>query len=136
MGLGRGSWLRSYAAGWIPECRNDNIHHRAISPTSGTESREPVNPGVRNTARLKGHEGGPSHAHRSLHVRAAVCGQVAQRGDDMKKSGAGQDPAASKLISRRIAELGDWRGTTLSRMRSLIKEADPDVVEELKWVKP
>jgi hypothetical protein len=38
-----------------------------------------------------------------------------------------------KLISERIAELGDWRGKTLARMRALIKEADPDVVEEWKW---
>src|SRR5204863_665132 len=42
----------------------------------------------------------------------------------------------SKLISTRIAELGDWRGTTLGRMRALIKQADPEVVEEWKWVKP
>jgi hypothetical protein len=42
--------------------------------------------------------------------------------------------AASKLISERIAELGDWRGKTLARMRTLIKEADPDVVEEWKWM--
>jgi len=41
--------------------------------------------------------------------------------------------AASKLIDDRIAELGDWRGDTLARMRSLIREADPDVLEELKW---
>src|SRR5665647_248634 len=54
----------------------------------------------------------------------------------MKKSGASQGQSASELISKRIAELGDWRGETLSRMRKLIKEADPDVVEELKWVKP
>lgn len=54
----------------------------------------------------------------------------------MKKSGANQGPSASELISKRIAELGDWRGQTLSRMRTLIKEADPDVVEEWKWVKP
>jgi hypothetical protein len=44
--------------------------------------------------------------------------------------------SASELIDKRIAELGDWRGETLARMRQLIKEADPDVVEELKWVKP
>ena len=44
--------------------------------------------------------------------------------------------SASKLITKRVAELGDWRGETLSRMRKLIKEADPDVVEEWKWVKP
>jgi hypothetical protein len=51
----------------------------------------------------------------------------------MKKSGAGQSQPASKLISKRIAELADWRGETLGRMRKLIKEAVPDVVEEWKW---
>src|SRR5205809_1748672 len=54
----------------------------------------------------------------------------------MKKSGASQDQSASELISKRFAELGDWRGETLSRMRKRIKDADPDVVEEWKWVKP
>ena len=44
------------------------------------------------------------------------------------------EKSASELISKRIAELGDWRGDTLSRMRKLIKEADPDVVEEWKWM--
>ncbi len=53
----------------------------------------------------------------------------------MKKSGANPGQSASQLISQRIAELGDWRGETLSRMRELIKQADPDVVEEWKWVK-
>jgi len=52
----------------------------------------------------------------------------------MKKSGAIQGKPASDLISKRIAELGDWRGETLSRMRKLIKEAEPDVVEEWKWM--
>ena len=54
----------------------------------------------------------------------------------MKKSDASQDQSASELLSKRIAELGDWRGETLRRMRKLIKKADPDVVEEWKWVKP
>lgn len=53
----------------------------------------------------------------------------------MKKSDASQASSASELISRRIAELGDWRGKTLGRMRKLIREADPDVVEEWKWAK-
>jgi hypothetical protein len=53
----------------------------------------------------------------------------------MTKSGASEGQSASELISKRIAELGDWRGKTLSRMRQLVKEADPDVVEEIKWVK-
>ena len=44
--------------------------------------------------------------------------------------------AADKLISQRIAELDDWRGETLARMRALIREADPDVVEEWKWGGP
>jgi len=52
----------------------------------------------------------------------------------MTKSDASQGQSASELISKRIAELGDWRGETLSRMRQLIKEADPDVVEEWKWM--
>ena len=52
----------------------------------------------------------------------------------MKKSSARQGQSASELISKRIAELGDWRGKTLGRMRKLIKEADPDVVEEWKWM--
>jgi len=54
----------------------------------------------------------------------------------MKKSGASQGESASELISKRIAELGDWRGETLSRIRKLIKKADPDVVEEWKWMNP
>jgi hypothetical protein len=53
----------------------------------------------------------------------------------MKKA-ASTEGSASGMIDRRIAELGDWRGKTLSRMRKLIKEADPDIVEEWKWVKP
>ena len=51
----------------------------------------------------------------------------------MKKSAASQG-SASELISKRIDELGDWRGKTLKRMRALIKKADPDVVEEWKWM--
>jgi hypothetical protein len=54
----------------------------------------------------------------------------------MKKSDANQDLPASELISQRIAELADWRGKTLGRMRQLIKKADPDVVEEWKWANP
>src|ERR671935_471621 len=42
---------------------------------------------------------------------------------------------ASKLIDKRIRELGDWRGKTLSKVRGIIKQADPDIVEEWKWVK-
>ena len=54
----------------------------------------------------------------------------------MKKSGASEGQPASELISKKIAELGDWRGKTLGRMRKLIKDADPDVVEEWKWMGP
>src|SRR5580693_310502 len=54
----------------------------------------------------------------------------------MKKSGVSQGRPASQLISDRIAELGDWRGKTLGRMRKLIKNADADVVEEWKWTTP
>jgi hypothetical protein len=51
----------------------------------------------------------------------------------MTESGESERQPASELISNRITELGDWRGETLGRMRKLIKEADPDVVEEWKW---
>jgi hypothetical protein len=54
----------------------------------------------------------------------------------MTKSDANEGDRAAARIDQTIAELGDWRGETLSRMRKLIKEADRDVVEEVKWVKP
>jgi hypothetical protein len=53
----------------------------------------------------------------------------------MKKPDITEGQSASELVDKRIAELGDWRGKTLSRMRRLIKEADPEVVEEWKWAK-
>jgi len=56
-----------------------------------------------------------------------------------KKSGSTEGTAggpASQQIDTRIKDLGDWRGETLARMRMLIKQADPEVVEEWKWVKP
>ena len=51
----------------------------------------------------------------------------------MTPSGSPKSKSPSQLIDERIKELGDWRGKTLSRLRALIKEADPDVVEEWKW---
>jgi hypothetical protein len=54
----------------------------------------------------------------------------------MAKAGSHDGQTASELISRRIAELDDWRGTTLGRVRTLIRAADPDVVEEWKWGGP
>jgi len=54
----------------------------------------------------------------------------------MKKSDTIPDESASELISKRITDLGDWRGEALGRMRKLIKKADPDVLEEWKWMNP
>ena len=54
----------------------------------------------------------------------------------MTKSSAPQDESPSQLIDAKIEELDDWRGKTLSRLRALIKQADPEVVEEWKWRKP
>ena len=51
----------------------------------------------------------------------------------MKKSGSQNGKSPSQLIDARIKELGDWRGEMLSRLRTLVKEADPEVVEEWKW---
>ena len=53
----------------------------------------------------------------------------------MKASDSNEGTSASERIDERIAELGDWRAETLSRMRKLVKQADPDVIEEVKWVK-
>ena len=57
----------------------------------------------------------------------------------MKKSGAAEEKAGdspSRLIDARVKKLGDWRGETLARVRAIIKQADPDVIEEVKWRKP
>jgi hypothetical protein len=54
----------------------------------------------------------------------------------VKKSSATTGQSASEMISKRVEELGDWRGKALSRMRKLIQAADPDVVEEWKWGGP
>jgi hypothetical protein len=54
----------------------------------------------------------------------------------VERSASSKEKSASELISERIRELGDWRGKTLLRVRQLIKEADPEIVEEWKWVKP
>ena len=51
----------------------------------------------------------------------------------MTSSGSQEDRSPSQLIDARIADLGDWRGEMLSRLRGLVKEAEPDVVEEWKW---
>ena len=53
----------------------------------------------------------------------------------MKTADSNESRPASERIDKIVADLGDWRGETLSRMRKLVKEADPDVVEEVKWVK-
>src|SRR6202171_3891166 len=77
---------------------------------------------------------------RSVHVRAALCRRAAQwvrrqrtRVNAMSKSEARKEMSPSKLIDARIKELDDWRGKTLSHVRALIKQADPEVVEEWKW---
>jgi hypothetical protein len=57
----------------------------------------------------------------------------------MKKGGSGErngEESPSQLIDAKIRELGDWRGDTLARLRALIRQADPEVVEEVKWIKP
>jgi len=73
-------------------------------------------------------------ARKELEKPAPGDGQNFQE-ENMNQSSLTEGRSASELIDQRIAELGDWRGETLSRMRELIKEADPDVVEEWKWEK-
>ena len=76
----------------------------------------------------------PEAAHRELMPRGRQRLTAGNVDEKMKRSAASEGQSASELISKRIAELGDWRGETLSRMRMLIKEADADVVEEWKWM--
>jgi hypothetical protein len=59
--------------------------------------------------------------------------KTARRGAGMKKRATAAGGSPSRLIDARIAELGDWRGATLARVRALIKQAVPEVVEEWKW---
>ncbi len=56
--------------------------------------------------------------------------------EEMKKSGSRESKSPSQLIDAKIKELGDWRGKMLSRIRTLVKDADPEVVEEWKWSVP
>jgi hypothetical protein len=79
---------------------------------------------------MESEEGGPVMTDTAVPATPAAI----SAGKNMKKSGASQGQSASELISKRIAELGDWRGETLGRMRKLIKETDPDVVEQWKWM--
>src|ERR1700704_5348992 len=77
---------------------------------------------------------------RSVHVRAALCRRAAQWAtrqrtgvNAMSKSESRNKMSASAMIDERIRELGDWRGEMLSRLRTLIKQAIPELVEEWKW---
>lgn len=63
------------------------------------------------------------------------CYSLQPEEERMKDPGSNGGPSAAEQIDRRIAELGDWRGETLGRVRQLIKAADPDIVEEWKWAK-
>jgi hypothetical protein len=74
------------------------------------------------------------HFHPETPLPAALVRKLIKARIAESKSRATQGQSAPDLISKRIAELGDWRGKTLGRMRNLIKEADPDVVEEWKWM--
>jgi hypothetical protein len=61
---------------------------------------------------------------------------MCRRENEMKKTDSVQDESPAQLIDAKIEELGDWRGKALGEVRRLIKEADPEIVEEWKWRKP
>jgi hypothetical protein len=80
----------------------------------------------------------PANRHAVLEMRESALAALNRGGDGMKarvaqEGTASRSESPSRLIEARIKELGDWRGQTLSRVRALIQEADPDVVEEWKW---
>jgi hypothetical protein len=90
---------------------------RQATPTSGTDGQRSFRP------------------HRGISALAGacrICHVQLRRGPTM----ANDKTDASKLLDDRIRELGDWRGKTLGKVRRMIKEADPEIVEEWKWVKP
>lgn len=68
--------------------------------------------------------------------KAATRPRRPSAGKGPKKAPSGKPAAGSQGIDAKIKSLGDWRGKTLARLRTLIRAADPDVVEEVKWVKP
>jgi hypothetical protein len=67
---------------------------------------------------------------------ACGAGRTTGKESPMKQTGSRETKSASEMIDGRIAELGGWRGETLARLRALVKEADPDIVEEWKWNVP
>ena len=75
---------------------------------------------------------------RAIFPSARHRGRLAKRrvGENMKPTSRPDGEVASANITKRIEELGDWRGETLARIRQLIHDADPDILEEWKWVKP
>src|ERR1700761_3892276 len=97
-------------------------HQRGRSGNEEVYGRVGTHGGVR--ARLAFFE-------RDVLVRAAVCRQVAQGATHMKRPVAAE--SASRLIDERIKELGDWRGRMLAKVRAIVHEADPEIVEEWKW---
>ena len=70
---------------------------------------------------------------RTSATKRTTAKKTASKSKPAQKSGAQKVTSPSRLIDERIKELGDWRGKTLSQIRSLIKQADPDVIEEWKW---
>src|ERR1700738_4414216 len=116
----------------------------AVHCLYGDRHRQFRRPGTGRTSPLAGLlAAGPAllaPVQRSLHVRAALCRQPAQwatgrrTGVNAMSSGESRkEMSPSDMIDARIRELDDWRGKTLSRVRTLIKQADPEAVEEWKW---
>src|ERR1700681_1701860 len=116
----------------------------AVHCLYGDRHRQFRRPGTGGTSPLGGLlAAGPAllaPVQRSVHVRAALRRRAAQLAtrqrtgvNAMSKSEARKEMSPSKMIDARIKELDEWRGKTLSHVRALIKQADPEVVEEWKW---
>ena len=120
--------MRSNDSLEIAGCRSREVIGRARGGARGS----PLRPDARllraSGARPLGLATRPPSRPEGTARRGNVC--------SMKKSSAEKVESPSQLIDARIEELGDWRGKTLSRLRALIKQADPEVVEEWKWRKP
>jgi hypothetical protein len=129
-----GNSRRSFVMGWVRDRHapgfREEAHRQALLLRGAPEETEAI-AFIEAVADTGDSEAASSRSAALAHC-PPVCSRNVQDGAMNHSDGSQEEPAA-ELISKRIAELGDWRGETPGRMRALIKQADPEVVEEWKW---
>src|SRR5207249_2048104 len=110
--------------------RQPSVPGQAVGADTHPTADEPAPPDLRNGLHVTDYDTHRSSRHRP---EAGEDRLDRKRSNGMKKSGSQASKSPFQLIDARIQELGDWRGKMLNRLRTLVKEADPKVVEEWKW---